>query len=191
MRTRMTLGLTAAFVLAAACQEEKRACPEFDTVQTEFDDLAARIVDPEFKDPAFVAIAEKFEAIPSQCQRYDQAVATARMLRSAQPGAAPKVERKGSKPKAGPGPRSRFDFTNGVLGPGFHCRVSAGLSGRTLRHTCRHAKNKNAALDACVAWARSRLHEWKGVRLDNLYCDCYKERELRVDRHCPDHQPYM
>lgn len=76
--------IAALALFSAPCISEERDCPEFDEAQQLLNDLADQTLDPEFKDPAFVAAAERFEAIPSTCKRHQQAVTMAQSIRTAQ-----------------------------------------------------------------------------------------------------------
>ena len=166
--------------LVLACQEgPKRHCSEFDQVQAEFDEINMRLLDLDFADPAYVDIATKFEAIPSDCERRPDALATARTIRTAQ-------NRRRSEPP--PPPRRVKARAGGIpFGePGIVCRVRANReSGRTIRLLCMTETEVQPALDACVRWGEANV-----VQYPTAWCVCERVEEISREKHCPIHQPY-
>ena len=81
----MRVLLVASSSFGATCQKPPPVrCAEFDEAQTFFEELTTTVLDTTFQDPRFIPAAERFEAVPAHCERYDRAVAFARSIRDAQ-----------------------------------------------------------------------------------------------------------
>ncbi len=166
------LGVFVLVFSVAACTAEKRDCPEFDEAERYFNQVAAETVDPEFKDPAFVPVAERFEAIPSDCKRYDRAQAQAHMLReSQQAGRADEARSRALETKlkkttksggVGKGP-SRESCKSGVF-----CSIKSQSTGSLYHTMCQSAERSvNIALSNCLSWVGSA-----GPPGQMMICEC-------------------
>lgn len=81
---RCPVALVVVAALLGGCKDPPRACGAYDEALAYFEALNAEVLDPSFGDPAFVAAAERFEAVPEGCARRDLGLAVARSIREGQ-----------------------------------------------------------------------------------------------------------